>query len=75
MHPNNWNLANKCALVTGGTKGIGRAIAETLLQLGAKVCIIARNVDNVDKSVEKWKTMGYEVFGVGADLFKMWRSG
>lgn len=67
---NNWNLQNKCALVTGGTKGIGLAIAETLLQLGAKVCIVARNVDNVDKLVDKWKRLNYEAFGISADLSK-----
>ncbi|MFP9098042.1 SDR family oxidoreductase [Flavobacterium sp. RHBU_24] len=37
-------LSGKIALVTGGTKGAGRAIAERLLQAGATVIITARNV-------------------------------
>ncbi|ULT24902.1 SDR family NAD(P)-dependent oxidoreductase [Sphingobacterium sp. E70] len=39
----NNELSGKIALVTGGTKGTGRAIAERLLQAGATVIITARN--------------------------------
>ena len=39
----NEELSGKVALVTGGTKGTGKAIAERLLQAGAKVIITARN--------------------------------
>ena len=40
-------LAGKKAIVTGSTKGIGRAIAETLLDEGASVAICARDADGV----------------------------
>jgi NAD(P)-dependent dehydrogenase (short-subunit alcohol dehydrogenase family) len=43
MNTNN-ELTGKIALVTGGTKGAGKAIAERLAQAGAKVIITARNV-------------------------------
>ena len=51
-------LAGKKALVTGSTKGIGRAVAETLLAEGASVAICARNGDDVAKAVEELSAQG-----------------
>ena len=42
-----WNLQNKKALVTGGTKGIGLAIVEEFLDLGAEVLVVARNTKSI----------------------------
>jgi len=43
-------LSGKIALVTGGTKGAGKAIAERLLQAGARVIITARNAPEKENS-------------------------
>src|SRR5438045_2647228 len=43
-----WNLQGKKAVVTGGTKGIGLAIAQEFLDLGADVLIIARSTKAVE---------------------------
>ena len=42
-----WNLKDKKALITGGTKGIGLAITQEFLQLGAEVLVIARDTSSL----------------------------
>lgn len=65
-----WDLLGKRALVTGGTKGIGKAIAEEFLALGAEVMIVARDKQQVDELVRLWQTEGLPVSGVAADVSK-----
>jgi NAD(P)-dependent dehydrogenase (short-subunit alcohol dehydrogenase family) len=47
------DLSKKIAIVTGGTKGIGRAIAQSLVDAGASVAITARNQDELTKAVSQ----------------------
>jgi 3-oxoacyl-[acyl-carrier protein] reductase len=55
----------KTAVVTGGTRGIGRAIAEALVREGMNVCIGARKADEIKETVNALTFDGEDDFDVG----------
>ena len=63
------DLSNRVALVTGSTRGIGRSIAETLAQCGARVAISGRDEARAQLVAEQIaKAAGIECRGYGADI-------
>ncbi|MGO9228328.1 MAG: SDR family oxidoreductase [Bryobacteraceae bacterium] len=61
------SLSGKLALVTGGTRGIGRAIAERLLRESAAVAICGRTSASVETALGALRPLG-RVFGMAADV-------
>lgn len=63
-----FNLAEKVAIVTGASKGIGRNIVEGLAQYGCKVIVSSRNQDAVDEVAAGIKEAGYEATGIACHV-------
>ncbi|NLX80866.1 MAG: gluconate 5-dehydrogenase [Proteiniphilum sp.] len=64
----NFRLDGKVALVTGGSYGIGFAMAKALAKAGAKIAINGRNKDNIDQGLADFKKEGIEAYGYICDV-------
>lgn len=63
-----WTLEGNTALVTGGTKGMGRAIVESFLSWGADVFFVARNADDIARMEDELKDHPRSCHGIQADV-------
>jgi len=63
-------LRGKVALVTGGSRGIGRAIAVAYAQNGANVFVCGRNVNDIEAALREMRQTGGVVDGVPGDVGK-----
>ena len=61
-------LAGKAALITGGSKGIGRAIALSFAEAGADVALAARGVEELEKTAGEVENLGRRAVPVPTDM-------
>lgn len=61
-------LQGRVAIVTGGSKGIGRSISLALAAAGAKVVVVARGQNAINETCDAINDSGGEAFGVSADV-------
>lgn len=67
---NQFNLKGKVAIVTGSSKGIGKAIAKGLAQIGAEVVISSRNQEACDTVVSEFENEGLKAVGIACHIGK-----
>ena len=63
-----WTLKGQTAIVTGGSKGIGKAVVSEFLSLGAEVLFTARNSDDILRCEDELTARGHKVKGMSADV-------
>ena len=61
-------LKNKAGVIIGGTRGIGRAIAQRMASLGMNITILARKQEELDVVGEEIRSQGVKFLGIRADV-------
>jgi 3-hydroxybutyrate dehydrogenase len=61
-------LENRGAVVTGGGRGIGAAVARALAAVGARVVVSARSIDEIENVAENLRRQGHEATAVTCDI-------
>ncbi|MBT4907722.1 MAG: SDR family NAD(P)-dependent oxidoreductase, partial [Rhodospirillaceae bacterium] len=63
-----FDLSGKVAIITGSTKGIGRAIATALAEAGAHVTVSSRDTDRVAETAKALTDAGHQALGVPCNV-------
>lgn len=65
-----FDLSGKTAIVTGGSRGIGKEMAEGLAEAGANLMLCARRAEWLDETVAEFRERGFSVEGMLCDVSK-----
>ena len=71
MDDNIFSLSGKRALVTGASRGIGRAIAEGLALAGADIAIAARGLGALESTAKSIRSTGRKAFPIAMDVLNV----
>ena len=63
-----FRLNNKVAIITGASKGIGKAIAHAFGQQGAKIIVVSRKADAVNETAAEFRKEGIDATGIAAHM-------
>ena len=63
-----FDLSGRCAIVTGGSRGLGLQIAEALGEMGARLALTARKQDELDHAVAHLAKIGVEAHAFACDM-------
>jgi len=62
------NIQNLAALITGGSRGLGRSLARALAAEGASVVLVARRQEELNQTVDEIRSNGGNAYGIAADV-------
>ena len=63
-----FNLTGRVAIVTGGSMGLGRQIAEGLAEMGANIVLCARKKERCQQAAEDLRQLGVKTLALGCDV-------
>lgn len=63
-----FKIQDKKIIISGGTGVLGQTAVAYLLSEGAKVCILNRNPEKLEKLLDQWKDVSPDVFGFSGDV-------
>src|ERR1700740_1875436 len=63
-----FDLSGRVAIVTGGSVGLGRQMAESLAEMGAKLVLCARKKERCQQAAEELQKLSVETLALGCDV-------
>src|SRR5271156_6233678 len=63
-----FDLTGRVAVITGGSIGLGRQMAEALAEMGAHLVLCARKRERCERAAEELKALGVKTLALGCDV-------